>query len=169
MSDLLFGRFRISPVIGRITPAEAAEVAAMWVGEGVLARSEADRRAAEVLFLIRDRTSGTLAGVCTVYPAPLGGKGDTYWHFRMFMRPEFRGASGLPRFLLLASYAHLAHVVPSGHGSLRGVAVVAENPAFRRHRFREHFAKQNPPWRWLGANPRGHDIFYCDFPSLGAL
>jgi hypothetical protein len=165
MSELLFGRFVLSPVLGRIMPTEAAEVAAMWVGEGALAAPEAERRTAEVLFLIRDGSSGMLAGVCTVYPARLSDTGDAYWHFRMFMSRKFRGASGLPRFLLLATYQYLRHHGGSGGAILRGVAVVGENPAFRRHRSREYFAKQNPPWRWLGANSRGHDVFYCDFPK----
>jgi len=163
--DLTFGKFVLRPVLGCIAPGEAAEVRDMWVSEHVLDSNEASRRTSEVLFLIREATSGTLAGVCTVYPGPLGETGLAYWHFRMFMRRRFRGVSGLPRFVLFASHRYLQEHMPSGCEEIRGVVIVAENPAFRRHRFREHFAKQNPPWIFFGTDKRGRDIFYRDFDT----
>jgi hypothetical protein len=163
--NLTFGNFSLRPVLGCIASEEAAEVRDMWVGERVLDRQEASRRTSEVVFLIRERSSGVLAGVCTVYPGPLGETGLIYWHFRMFMRRSFRGVSGLPRFVLFASYRHLQEHIPAGCESVRGILIVPENPAFRRHRFREHFAKQNPPWTFFGADKKGYDVFYRDFET----
>ena len=160
---MLYGKFALHPVLTCLTVAEAAEVRDMWVAEGVLPAAEAARRTSEVLFLIREASSAALAGVCTVYPAPLGETGRTYWHFRMFLRPAFRGSPGLPRFVLLASHRHLQESPPpSAHGA-RGIAVVAENPAFRTPRTRIFFARQQPPWGRFGTDARGNDIFYCDF------
>jgi len=104
---LTFGNFVLQPVFGRIAPGEAAEVRDMWVGERVLDRQEASRRTSEVVFLIREKPSGVLAGACTVYPGPLGETGLTYWHFRMFLRAGFRGSPGLPGFVLLATHRYL--------------------------------------------------------------
>ena len=167
--NLTFGNFSLRPVLGCIASEEAAEVRDMWVGERVLDRQEASRRTSEVVFLIRERSSGVLAGVCTVYPGPLGETGLIYWHFRMFMRAGFRGSPGLPGFVLLATHRYLEEhrneiatpVEP------KGVLLVAENPAFLKYRrhTREHFAKQNPPWIFFGADNRGRDIFYRDFET----
>jgi hypothetical protein len=155
--------FTLDPVLGRITAAQADEVRELWIAAGVLTPTEAARRTGEVLFLIRETKSGVLAGVCTVYPAPLGETARIYWHFRMFLRPAFRGCPGLPRFLLLASHRHLQESPPpSAHGA-RGVAVVAENPTFRTPRTRIYFARQRPPWTRFGIDARGNEIFYCDF------
>jgi len=168
---LTFGNFVLQPVFGRIAPGEAAEVRDMWVGERVLDRQEASRRTSEVVFLIREKPSGVLAGACTVYPGPLGETGLTYWHFRMFLRAGFRGSPGLPGFVLLATHRYLEEhrneiatpVAP------KGVLLVAENPAFLkyRRRTREHFAKQNPPWIFFGTDKRARDIFHCDFEPAG--
>jgi len=161
--NLTFGSFSLRPVLGRITEEEANEVRDMWVAEGVLAESEAMRRTREVLYLIREGPTGKLAGVCTVYPGPLGKTGRTYWHFRMFMRSSQRGVSGLPRFVLFASHRYLQENAAAGPGQPSGIIVVAENPAFRKHRFREYAAKQQPPWILFGTDARGCDIFYRDF------
>ncbi len=161
--ELAFGTFMLRPVMGCITEEESNEVRDMWVGERVLAETEAARRTREVLYLIREGPTGTLAGVSTVYPAPLGETGRIYWHFRMFMRSSHRGVSGLPRFILFASHSYLKVTTLPGAEGVRGIVVVAENPAFRRHRFREHFAKQKPPWILFGTDPEGCDIFYRDF------
>ncbi|MBJ7327234.1 MAG: hypothetical protein JHC52_07805 [Chthoniobacterales bacterium] len=161
--ELAFGTFMLRPVMGCITEEESNEVRDMWVGERVLAEAEAARRTREVLFLIRESQSGELAGVCTVYPGPLGKTGRTYWHYRMFMRKKFRGVLGLPHFVLFTTRSYLEEHPPAGSEGICGVLIVAENPAFRRHYFREHFAKQKPPWILFGTNPRGRDIFYRDF------
>ena len=161
--ELAFGKFMLRPVLGHLTEEEAKEVRDMWVGERVLDLREASRRTREVLFLIRESQSGELAGVCTVYPGPLGKTGRTYWHFRMFMRKKFRGVWGLPHFVLLTTHSYLEENPPAGSEGICGVLIVAENPAFRRHYFREHFAKQKPPWILFGTDARGCDIFYCDF------
>jgi hypothetical protein len=161
--ELAFGTFMLRPVMGCITEEESNEVRDMWVGERVLAEAEAARRTREVLYLIREGPRGKLAGVCTVYPGPLGETGRVYWHFRMFMRSSHRGVSGLPRFVLFASHRYLQENAAQGAGQPGGIVVVAENPAFRKHRFREHFAKQNPPWILFGTDARGCDIFYRDF------
>ena len=163
--QLTFGRFLLQPVLGSITEGEAAEVRDMWTSERVLPADEAKRRTREVLFLIREAQSGDLAGVCTVYPGPLGNTGRLYWHFRMFMRGRYRGVSGLPRSVLLASHRHLETYITPGGERIHGVLITAENPGFRKHRFREHFAKQRPPWIFFGTNARGHDIFYRDFDT----
>ena len=160
---LAFSRFLLHPVLGKITAAEAAEARDMWITERVLPAPEAERRTREILFLIREVSSGQLAGVCTVYPGPMGDTGRHYWHFRMFMRRRFRGVSGLPRFVLLASHRHLEACTAPGGERMHGVLITAENPGFRKHRFREHFAKQRPPWILFGTNPLGHDVFYRDF------
>jgi hypothetical protein len=162
---LTFGNFSLRPVLGCIASEEAAEVRDMWVGERVLDRQEASRRTSEVVFLIRERSSGVLAGVCTVYPGPLGKTARTYWHFRMFMRTKFRGVFGLPHFVLLTTRSYLEENPPAGSEGICGVLIVAENPAFRRYHFREHFAKQKPPWILFGTDARGCDIFYRDFNS----
>lgn len=162
---LTFGRFLLQAVLGHISQDEAAEVSRMWIEEGVLPAHEAERRAKEVLFLFREQGSGHLAGVCTVYPQLLGQTGRNYWHFRMFMRRSFRGVSGLPRFVLMASYRYLQEMPPSGPSHPGGMVIVAENPAFRRHRFRDHFAKEKPPWTFYGTDKNGFDIFYCDFAN----
>ena len=160
---LTYGKFSLHPVLASLTAGEADEVRDMWVAARVLPAAEAARRTSEVLFLIREASAGELAGVCTVYPAPLGETGRTYWHFRMFLRPDFRGCPGLPRFVLLASHRHLQESPPpSAHGA-RGIAVVAENPAFRTPRTRIFFARQQPPWTRFGTDARGNDIFYRDF------
>jgi hypothetical protein len=160
-----YGNFTLHPVLTRITAAEAAEVRDMWVAEGVLPAAEATRRTREVLFLIREASSGTLAGVCTVYQAPLGETGRTYWHFRMFLRPAFRGSAGLglPKFVLLASYRLLRESSPPFAPGTRGVVIVAENPVLRIPRVQKFFARQQPPWTFFGFDVRGNDIFYCDF------
>lgn len=160
-----YGKFVLHPVLLRITAAESDEVRDMWIAEGVLSSSEATRRTREVLFLVREEVSGGLAGVCTVYPAPLGKTGRIYWHFRMFLRPAFRGSPGLglPRVVLLASYRHLREFPPPLAPDAQGVAIVAENPFLRTSRVRKFFASQQPPWAFFGFDARGSDIFYCDF------
>jgi hypothetical protein len=155
--------FTLHPVLGRITATEAAEVRDMWTSAGVLSAPEATRRTGEVLFLIRERKSGVLAGVCTVYPAPLGETAHTYWHFRMFLRPAFRGSPGLARFVLLTSHRHLQESPPPSARDTCGIAFVAENPTFRNPLTRIYFARQQPPWTRLGTDARGNEIFYCDF------
>ena len=162
---MLYGNFSLHPVLNRITAAEAAEVRDMWVAEGVLPAAEATRRTHEVLFLIREASSGSLAGVCTVYQAPLGETGHIYWHFRMFLRPAFRGSPGLglPKFILLASYRYLRESSPSFAPQARGVVIVAENPFLRTPWVRKSFALLQPPWKIFGSDAIGNDIFYCDF------
>lgn len=162
---MLFGKLSLHPVLTCITADEAAEVRDMWIAEAVLPAAEATRRTREVLFLIREASSGALAGVCTVYQAPLGETGRTYWHFRMFLRPTFRGSSGLslPKFVLLASYRYLRESSPSFAPETRGVVFVAENPFLRTPRFQKSFTRLQPPWKCFGFDASGNDIFYCDF------
>ena len=160
---LNYGKFALYPVLGSITTGEADEVRDMWIAARALPAAEAARRTSEVLFLIHEAPSRGLAGVCTVYPAPLGQTGHTYWHFRMFLSPAFRGCPGLPRFALLASHRHLQESPPPYARETRGVAVVTENPAFRTPRARTFFARQQPPWTFLDTDARGNDIFYRDF------
>ena len=162
---MLYGKFALHPVLTCLTVAEAAEVRDMWVAEGVLPAAEAARRTSEVLFLIREASSAALAGVCTVYPAPLGETGRTYWHFRMFLRPAFRGSPGLglPKFVLLSSYRQLRESPPPSAPETRGVVIVAENPFLRIPRVQKFFTRQRPPWTFFGFDARGNDIFYCDF------
>lgn len=155
--------FALHAVLAGITAAEAAEVRDMWIAAGVLTAAEAARRTGEVLFLIREANSGVLAGVCTVYPAPLGETGRLYWHFRMFLQPAFRGSPGLARFVLSASLRHLQESPPPAARDARGVAFVAENPAFRSPRTRTFFARLQPPWTCCGTDARGNNIFYRDF------
>ena len=165
LTSLTSGRFALHPVLTRLTAAEAAEVRDMWVAEGVLPAAEAARRTREVLFLIREASSAALAGVCTVYPAPLGETGRTYWHFRMFLRPAFRGSPGLglPKFVLLSSYRYLRESPPPSTPETHGVVIVAENPFLRIPRLQKFFTRQQPPWTFVGFDARGNDIFYCDF------
>ena len=165
LTSLTYGKFALHPVLTRITAAEAAEVRDMWVAEGVFPAAEAARRTREVLFLIREASSAALAGVCTVYPAPLGETGRTYWHFRMFLRPAFRGSPGLglPKFVLLSSYRHLRESPPPSAPETCGVVIVAENPFLRTPWVRKFLTRQQLPWTFFGFDARGNDIFYCDF------
>lgn len=162
---IFYEKFALHPVIARITTAEAAEVREMWVAEGVLPVAEATRRTSEVLFLVREASSGILAGVCTVYQEPLGETGRIYWHFRMFLRPAFRGSPGLglPKFVLLASYRYLRKFSPPFATEAHGVVIVAENPCLRTPRLQKSMGRLQPRWNFFGFDASGNNIFYCDF------
>lgn len=160
--------FLLQPVWGRISPAERAELCALWIDERVLPPAEAERRAAEVLFLIRDAVSGDLAGVSTIYPGRLRAGTGRYWFLRMFVRRSFRGLSAmvhLPPRVLKAAFAHLAEPPRIDPGCL-GVAVVAENPKLRSPVVLERWLLDLPGWRSTGHDAAGRPIIRRDFDPL---
>ena len=162
--------FVLQTVYGRISPAQRDEVCALWIEERALPPAEAERRAAEVLFLIRDAVSGDLAGVSTIYRERLPPGTDRYWFLRMFVRRESRGLSGLvslPPRVLEAAFAHLAEP-PRTDPDCRGVAVVAENAKLRSPLVLEHWLLDLPGWRLTGHDAGGRPIIRRDFDPLPA-
>ena len=151
-------------VLGLVTPAQAAEVRRLWLTECGLAPAEAERRLAELLFLIRRPATGELMGVSTAYPDLLPGGDARYWFFRMFIREPCRGEVGLPALVLRSAFRELA----SQQGvkeTCRGLAAVVENPKFRGPRMLA-IARRAIPGSRLGGHDRfGTPILCWDFPD----
>lgn len=168
--DSVGSAFVLQTVWGRISPAQRAELRAMWIDERALPPAEAERRAAEALFLIRDAISGDLAGVSTIYRDRLPPGTDRYWFLRMFVRRAHRGLSGLvhlPPRVLEAAFTHLAEP-PRIDPECLGVAVVAENTKLRSPLVLERWLLGLPGWRATGRDAAGRPIIRRDFDPLPA-
>jgi hypothetical protein len=161
--------FRLQTVLDGVTAAEADEVRRLWLDEGVLQQSDAERRIAELLFLIRDAATGELVGVSTAYPAALPPGDTPYWFLRMFVRASHRGEVGLPPLVLTSAVTQLVgrqHHARGPAWTCRGVAVVLENPKLRTRHMLARWFRQLPGWRVAGHDPAELPIICFDFPAV---
>jgi hypothetical protein len=161
--------FRLQTVLDGVTAAEADEVRRLWLDAGVLQQSEAERRIAELLFLIRDAATDELVGVSTAYPAALPPGDARYWFLRMFVRKSHRGEAGLPLLVFRSAVTQLAGRRLHAFGpapDCRGVAVVPQNPKLRTPRVLAWWFRQLPGWRVAGHDPAGLPIICFDFPAV---
>ena len=164
--------FRLQTVLDGVTAAEADEVRRLWLDASVVPPAEAERRIAELLFLIRDAATGELVGVSTAYPAALPPGDTRYWFLRMFVRESHHGEVGLPPLVLTSAVTELAGRRPRGPvPDCRGVAVVPQNPKLRTPHMLVRWFRHLPGWRVAGHDPAGLPIICFDFPvgeSAGA-
>ena len=130
-----------------------------WESNGVLPRDEAERRSAEVVFVILD-PRGEPAGVSTVYSDAFRATGLPYYFYRMFIAPAHRihgmmeHMTAMTRDFLRARNSASAQ----RHG---GVVVITENPKLMRPGIKRRF--RHIGFQHAGRNPAGLDIWVSEF------
>lgn len=162
---LYHGIYRLDNVYGQVTPALAAEIAALWRENRVLDGAEAQRRTIEIVLTIRD-SGGTLVGVNSVYVNDFIKVGNPYYFYRIFIRPQDRRSHGLASFAGKATRLFLKDYQPAGHPKPQGVIIVVENRKLARPGARRMLARQG--WTSLGKGPRGFDVWFENFDNSTA-
>jgi hypothetical protein len=158
--EFTYDEHRIANVFGAIDEPTRREIADLWVGEGVVNAEEAYRRAAEVLFVIRDRDD-RLVGVNTVYVQGFLRPGNRYYFMRMFVRPADRRSFGLPAFVSRKTFEFLRAHRPPEQQETRGLIIVTENRKFWSRN--AHRILAGVGWHFHGRGPKGNHIFYQNF------
>lgn len=83
-------RFQVLWVFGSMTEALRRQLVAFWLQEGALTNpDEAWRRSWEAACIVQERTTGNIAGVCTV-AIRLDDNDHSYGYVRIFIRPSNR-------------------------------------------------------------------------------
>ncbi len=153
-----FRGYRLEPVFRAGSPEQRAEAVAFWLAQGAIAhRQEAERRAFELVYLVR-RGDGALAGMSTA-GVQTGADGRTYYAYRMFLRPEDR-VPYLMRAVTNAS-RDLLRDADTPEPKPTGMLIVAENPKLMRAGIRRWARRQG--YRYCGKTPRGLDLWLAPF------
>lgn len=131
---------------------------AFWLAQGALAsRAEAERRAHELVFLVR-HGDGLLSGVSTV-ALQTGADGRTYYAYRMFLRQEDR-VPYLMRAVTNAS-RDLLRDFSGPEPKPAGMLIVTENPKLMRDGIHRYFLRHSYLYR--GKTARGLDQWLAPF------
>lgn len=159
-SPLYYGEFRLDNVYGKMTPGLAAEIIALWQENGVVVGEEAQRRTAEVVLTVRDK-SGILVGVNSVYVQNFIKMGCPYYFYRVFIRPQDSRSYGLRSFAGKAAREFLRNHEPATPPKPLGVVIVVENRKLMRPGARRMLTRQG--WTPLGRGPRGFEVWCENF------
>jgi hypothetical protein len=160
-ADLVCGEYRLKNVYGRVTPALAAEIEALWTSTGAIPPAEAARRTNEVAFVVRD-AAGKLVGVNTVYVMDFLRQGEPYYFYRAFVRADDRRSFGVQPALVRETRLFLAQYPGTGGAPKpRGMVIVAENAKVGREGVRRRLERMG--WHYFGKGPRGFDVYYINF------
>lgn len=141
----------------------------MWLGEGVIAREEAERRVREVVCALLDDNDRVL-GVTTAYPGRIGRFPDPVWFVRMFVRREARGHQGLAVKgalqwkALETTFRALEETSPAP--PFRGAVLVTENRKFWSERWLRAFSARG--WKPMARDKDGKYIHFRPFRPSGA-
>jgi hypothetical protein len=159
--DVVIKGYRLTEVLGGITPQLRDEIAGMWLAEGVLPPAEAQRRVAEVVLIAR-APDGSLAAVNTAYLALIPGTQSRFWFYRTFIRPAHRGVWGVPRHMLrLAIEALQRHPHPE---QPLGVVAIIENERLMRKGASAVIERMG--MHRVGRDAQGHDVWCVRFDGV---
>lgn len=155
-----FKQHRLENVHLHTTSEQRSEVVRFWLDEKALSNTaEAERRAHELVFLIRrNDVCGTLVGVSSA-GLMRARNGRRYWTYRMYLRKQDR----IPYLSLAVTDATCAHLKEraSREGDADGMLIVTENPKLMRRGARTLFQRRG--CRHVGRTPRGLDLWLMDF------
>lgn len=152
--------YSIETVYGRLTPVRAAEIIKFWGQQRVLPNpQEARRRVAQVVDVIRN-AEGEIVGLNSVYPAAYRSPQDSYYFYRLFIRPQDR-KPGLGREATRHAVEFLK-TRPNPRLGVKGVVVVTENPKLTRGGGRR--VLQRLGFDYDGRGPKGFDVWRVEFP-----
>ncbi len=158
-SSLRFRHYRLESVYLDTTAGQRAAISGFWLRERAIADPrEAERRAGEVVLVVRRDDSGELAGVSTVALRRLGD-GRPVYAYRMFLREQDR----VPYLMLTVVLATRDFLRGFRHPQAQPVGMlhVNENPKLMRSGVRRFFQRHG--YRYLGQNRRGQDLWLAEF------
>lgn len=138
------------------------EIIDLWTGERVLDLVSAKQRVNEVVCTIRN-PQGRLIGVNTVYPDTFQADGNRYYFMRAFIQKSERGVWGL---ILSVLHTTVGFLKEHGNAAERpeGIIMAVENKKLWRKGAHHQLKKHG--WTFLGAGPRGNQIWYVRFDGL---
>lgn len=154
-----FKNYLLEPVYQQVTATVSEEIVQLWLDAKVLSRPEAERRVKEVVLTARNE-NGVLVGVNTVYRQDFRSRGNTYYFYRVFIRPEDRGVFGLRRCMSLQARQFLKEY-PNPHGETQGVVIVNENRKLSRKGAKRMLERDG--WTFWGVGPKGFDVWFVNF------
>lgn len=153
-----FRDYRLEPVFQATSQEQRLEAVAFWLAQGAIAqRQEAERRAFELVYLVR-RPDGNLAGMSSV-ARQVAADGRRFFVYRMFLRPEDR-APYLMRAVTNAS-RDLLRDADAPEAKPAGMLIVAENPKLMRVGIRRWARRHG--YQYRGQTPRGLDLWLAPF------
>ncbi len=157
--SLRFRQYRLESVYLDTTAGQRAEISEFWLREHAIADPrEAERRAGEVVLMVRRDGSGELAGVSTVALRRLRD-GRLVYAYRMFLREQDR-VPHLMRAVTDASRDFL-RTFPPPQAPTVGMLIVAESRKLMRPGLRRPFQRHG--YRYLCQNRRGQDLWLAEF------
>ncbi len=154
-----FKDYLVEPVYQQVTDSVADEIRNLWLEANVLSRAEAERRVKEVVLTARNE-NGELVGVNTVYRQDFLSRNNTYYFYRVFIRPHDRGVFGLRRFMSLQARQFLKEY-RNPQGETQGVVIVNENRKLSRKGAKRMLERDG--WTFWGVGPKGFDVWFVNF------
>lgn len=110
--------------------ADAEAIKAFWLREGALTDvAQVTDRLSQVILHVRDK-DGSIAAVCTAYPAILPQTGQPMYHYRCFVGSAWR-SSHLMRWMTREAIRRLEDYARLHDYPCVGIAMELENPRFR--------------------------------------
>ena len=142
---------------GAKTPEAQEELIAFWLRTGALpTREEAERRVAQVLFVVRTKAEQQLVAISSVYGQVNQQIGHPFYYFRCFVEEHHRRAS-LALHLLVATRRELnARFVAGENPQIIGMMLEVQNEALQQ--FRTEAVWPRTGFVYIGRNQRGDPV-----------
>lgn len=152
---VVFGDYRLVPVYGSTTEKNRQDIIQMWRANRAFRDTrlvDIDERVRQVAYMVLN-AQDEVVGVSTVYVAPFPRDGQSYFFYRMYIRPRDR-VYGLMKLMTNRTWS-LLQGSPE-RGNAKGVIIVTDNRKLMRPGLRRMFERSN--WEFLGRTPEGKDI-----------